>query len=306
MGSTVHIEREAATSLRLVNSTGVALVDEEFTIMAGRGLVALEAIASLAEGALQIAEGCKIQAADFVSESEDTFATPGQAVYWDPATKKFSDTPTATYYLVGHLISAISDGVIDFYACAPILVTDSVVALAAAVAAQDVDTKTTQATIVVPLAAITEEDGTALTKQATTVAGFAQLANKEVVIDIPVGCTEGESLQFTTPIPQDLDDTKDITIHVLAGKDANNDSLTLDCEVFPCAVGDTANADIQDTAAQAITQAASELVFTCGADGVLEAPGTLTAVLLLGGTNDGDAVYIYGAWVEYTRKIMTV
>jgi len=26
---------------------------------------------------------------------------------------------------------------------------------------------------------------------------------------------------------------------------------------------------------------------------------------LLGGTNDGDAVYIYGAWVEYTRKIMT-
>jgi len=27
---------------------------------------------------------------------------------------------------------------------------------------------------------------------------------------------------------------------------------------------------------------------------------------LLGGTNDGDAVYIYGVWVEYTRKIMTV
>jgi len=237
MGSTVHIEREAATSLRLVNSTGVALVYEEFTVMAGRGLVALEAIVSLAEGALQIAEGCKIQAADFVSGSEDTFATPGQAVYWDPTTKKFSDTSTATYYLVGHLISAISGGVIDFYACAPILVTDAVSALAAAVAAQDVDTKTTQATIIVPLTSITNEDGTAMTKQASTVAGFAQLANKEVVINIPVDATAGEALQFTTPIPQDLDDTADITVHALVGKAGALDSLTLDCEVFPCAVG---------------------------------------------------------------------
>jgi hypothetical protein len=305
MGSTVHIEREAATSLRLVNSTGVALVADEFTVMAGRGLVALEAIASLAEGGLQIVDGCKVQASDFVNGSEDTFATPGQAVYWDPTTKKFSDTSTATYYLVGHLIAAISGGVIDFYGCAPILVTASVVSLAASVAAQDVDAKTAQATIVVPLGSITMEDGTALTKQATTVTGFAQLANKEIVIAIPVNCSSGEALQFTTPIPQDLDDTADITIHALVGKDAANDALTLDCEVYPCAVGDLANADIQDTAATAIVATGTELVFTCGADGVLEAPGTLSVVLTLGGTNDGDAVYIYGVWVEYTRKLMT-
>lgn len=162
-----------------------------------------------------------------------------------------------------------------------------------------------QATILIPLNAISQEDGTGLLKQATTVAGFAQLADKEVVINIPVNCTAGESLQFTTPIPQDLDDAADVIVHVLAGKAADNDVLTLDCEVFPCAVGDTANADIQDTAAATITQAASELAFTCGADGVLAAPGTLTVVLALGGTNDGDAVYIYGAWIEYTRKVLT-
>lgn len=162
-----------------------------------------------------------------------------------------------------------------------------------------------QATIPVPLGAITMEDGTVLTKQATTVAGIAQLANKEQVIDIPVDCSSGESLGFTVPIPQDLDDSEDIVVHVLAGKAADNDALTLDCEVYPCAVGDTANADIQDTAATTITQAASELTFTCGADGVLAAPGTLSVILALGGTNDGDAVYIYGAWVEYTRKILT-
>ena len=162
-----------------------------------------------------------------------------------------------------------------------------------------------QVTIPIPLGAITMEDGTVLTKQATTVAGIAQLADKEQVINIPINCTSGESLGFTVPVPQDLDDTADITVHVLAGKAAALDALTLDCEVYPCAVGDTANADIQDTAAQTITEAASELTFTCGDDGVLAAPGTLSVVLALGGTNDGDAVYIYGVWVEYTRKILT-
>lgn len=160
-------------------------------------------------------------------------------------------------------------------------------------------------TVPVPLTSITQEDGTALTKQATTVAGFAQLADKETVINIPVDCSAGESLGFTMAIPQDLDDSADVIVHVLAGKAADNDTLTLDCEVYPCAVGDTANADIQDTAAQAITAAASELTFTCGDDGVLAAPGTLSVVLALGGTNDGDAVYIYGVWIEYTRKILT-
>lgn len=163
---------------------------------------------------------------------------------------------------------------------------------------------TAQGCILVPLGAITQEDGTALTKQATTVAGFAQLGGKETVIKIPVDCTAGDVLGAVVPVPQDLDDSADIEIHVLAGKDADNDALTLDCEVYPSAAGDVGNADIQDTAAQTITQAVSELVFTCGADGVLAAPGTLSIVLTQGGTNDGDAVYIYGVWVEYKKKIL--
>jgi hypothetical protein len=303
MGSTVHIAKEAADSLRLVNTTGVALVVDEFTVMRGQGLVALEAIASLAEGALENVNGCEIQCANF-DTGEATFAAADLPVYWDPSSKKFSNTATAAHYLIGYSKAAISGGILDVIACEPILVVSSVATLQAAVDALDVNAETAQACILVPLGAITQEDGTALTKQATTVAGFAQLANKEVVIVIPVDCTAGENLQFTTPIPQDLDEGEDITVHVLAGKAANLDSLTLDCEVFPCAVGDTANADIQDTAAQALTQAASELVFTCGADGLIAAPGTLTGVLAVGGTNDGDAVYIYGVWVEYTRKIL--
>jgi hypothetical protein len=305
MGSTVHINREAADSLRLVNTTGVALVAGEFTIMRGKGLVALEAIASLAEDALENVYDCRFQVADF-AVGEAAFAAADLPVYWDPTTKVFSNVATVGHYLVGHSLAAKdSAGVLDVIGCDPILVVDSVATLAAAVEALDDNAETAQATITISLNDLSQEDGTALTKQASTVAGFLQLADKEVVLDIPVNCTAGESLQFTTSLPQDLDDAADIAVHVLAGKAANLDALTLDCEVYPCAVGDTANADIQDTAAQTITQAASELVFVCGADGVLPAPGTLTVVLALGGTNDGDAVYIYGVWVEYKRAILT-
>jgi hypothetical protein len=162
----------------------------------------------------------------------------------------------------------------------------------------------TTGTIQVPLTAITQEDGTVLTKQATTVAGFSQLSNKETVINIPVNCSAGESLGFTVPVPADLDNTKAVYVKVLAGKAADNDELTLDCEVYQCGAGDTGNADIQDTAATAITQAASVLTFAC-VGGILAPPGTLSVVLALAGTNDGDAVYIYGVWLEYTRTVLT-
>jgi len=165
--------------------------------------------------------------------------------------------------------------------------------------------KTADKTVPIPLTSITMEDGTALTKQATTVAGIAQIGNKEQVIDVPVGCTAGENLAFTVPLPSDIDITGDITVNVLVSKDADLDVLTLDCEVYPVAAGDLANADIQDTAAQTIVAAGTVLTFTCGADGLLASPSAITAVLAVGGTNDGDAVYIHSAWVGYKAKLLT-
>ena len=44
MDSTVFIAKNAAEALRLINTTGVALVQDEFTVMRGKGLVAKEAI----------------------------------------------------------------------------------------------------------------------------------------------------------------------------------------------------------------------------------------------------------------------
>jgi hypothetical protein len=163
---------------------------------------------------------------------------------------------------------------------------------------------TIQGTIPIPLGAITQEDGTVLAKLNSTASGYEQLSNKEQVITIPVNATI-EALGFSVPVPQDLDDAKDIEVHVLAGKGGALDTLTLDCEIFPSAAGDVGNADIQDTAAITITQAISELIFTGLAAGVLAAPGTLTGILTLGGTNDGDIVYIYGVWIEYAKKLLT-
>lgn len=156
----------------------------------------------------------------------------------------------------------------------------------------------------VPLTSITREDGTALTKQATTVAGFEQIGNKELVIDIPVDCTAGEALAFNIALPRDLDDAADVIIDVLVSKAANLDALTLDAEAYFVAAGDLQNDDAQDTAAQTIVAAGTVLSFTCGADGVPAAPCALTGVLTLGGTNDGDAVYIHAVWIRYTKKIL--
>jgi len=162
----------------------------------------------------------------------------------------------------------------------------------------------TKGFVPVPLGAITQVDGTALTKQATTVAGYAQISSKETVINIPVNCSAGESLGFVVPTPIDLDPKFPVEVHALVGKTANNDSLTLDCEVYPVGAGDVGNADIQATAATAITQAASELTFTCSTTGMLAPPSVLSVVLALGGTNDQDATYIYGVWLEYTKLLL--
>lgn len=293
-------------AITVTNNLGRTVEINELVYLGGYFGNALEEIANGATGKIGIDHEREIYTEQI--ETTDTF-TLGSVMYFVPggssAQGKLTDAAGETGVAVGTITAEEGTaGAQTSVTFRPYLQKADVSGLDTRMTALEVDAATSAATIVVPLAAITQEDGTPLTKINSTASGFAQLANKEQVIDIPVNATI-EAFGFTTPIPQDLDDTEDITVHVLAGKAANLDELTLDCEVYPCAVGDTANADIQDTAAQTITEAASELVFTCGADGVLAAPGTLSVILTLGGENDGDAVYIYGVWIEYTKKIMT-
>jgi hypothetical protein len=111
---TVFIEKEKCDHVRIKNGTGADLAQYEFAIVGPYAAVADEAIASNAVGSLHVEEGIQIQTTD-LHATQNTFATVGAPVYWDNATKKFSDTLTEDYYLVGYLLVAKnSDGVIVF------------------------------------------------------------------------------------------------------------------------------------------------------------------------------------------------
>lgn len=147
---------------------------------------------------------------------------------------------------------------------------------------------------------LTMEDGTVLTKQATTVAGLAQLDNKDMVVLIPTGCTAGEALAGGFGLPACLDETQGAAVSVLVGKAADTDALTLDLEAYQAAAGDIGNADICATDAIAIPEAPTWLTFSLA--GLVAGPGMLSCVFTLGGTNDGDAVRIHGARLDYYVK----
>jgi hypothetical protein len=107
MGSTVFPSHEPADHIRLTNNTGTALVQYEFTVIGGLPLIADEAIANGVEGSFHAAP-LEMEVAD-LQTAEDTFGTLDAAVYWDPATKKFSDVEKSTYYKIG-IVKAIKAG----------------------------------------------------------------------------------------------------------------------------------------------------------------------------------------------------
>lgn len=105
---------------RYVNSTGAALVKNEFVVLGGKCLKACEAIADGAVGGFEKLRDKIISASTFVS-GEATFATANLAVYWKPSTGEFSNTSTTGYYLIGYGVAAIASGVIDVEVCTPVL-----------------------------------------------------------------------------------------------------------------------------------------------------------------------------------------
>src|SRR5512133_3626266 len=152
MGAIVNSNhKEPATSFRFVNTTGVALLANEFTVMRGRALRARDAIGIAAAGPFADLAGCEFQANEFVT-GEGTFAAADLPVYFDMTGKKFSHVATVGYWKVG-VSNAAKDGagVLDVVGCVPVQVVDGVATLAAAVLALEVDSKSASSTIPVPL-----------------------------------------------------------------------------------------------------------------------------------------------------------
>lgn len=111
---TVFIEKEMCDHVRIKNETGADIDQYQFAIVGPYAAVADEDIADDAVGSFHVEEGIQIQT-DELHAAQNTFATIGNPVYWDPATETFSDTLTATYYLVGYLLQVKnSEGMIVF------------------------------------------------------------------------------------------------------------------------------------------------------------------------------------------------
>lgn len=106
-------------------------------------------------------------------------------------------------------------------------------------------------------------------------------------------------VQFApVPKPPDLDGATDLTIHLLVAKDANNDATAaIDVQVFD-GVGDT---EMGGNTAAITETTPTEKTVTIAHANVGDPPGVLN-ISLVPGTHANDAIYLYAAWIEYTRN----
>lgn len=123
--STIYSKIPNGDGERLYNMTGADLVANEFTVMGGKALKAMEAIASTAIGSFEDLVGKVVSADDFVT-GEDAFATAEAAVYWKPATGEFSNLATVGYYKVGYVKEPKTSTWLNFTCVSPTIVSTDV------------------------------------------------------------------------------------------------------------------------------------------------------------------------------------
>lgn len=108
-------------------------------------------------------------------------------------------------------------------------------------------------------------------------------------------------MQFpTVPMPPDLDETVDLTIHVVAKMDAAGDVPTIDIQVFD-GIGDTEMGGNTASLSSTLT----EQVVTIANANITGNPLGFFNISLIPATHATQAVELYAAWIEYTRKLAT-
>jgi hypothetical protein len=99
-------------------------------------------------------------------------------------------------------------------------------------------------------------------------------------------------------LPGDLDDAAAVTLHFLIAKGTNTDTAAvIDVQAFQ-GVGDT---EMGGNTAALGSAALGEYIVTLAAGDIAAHPSFLN-VSLVPGAHANDAIYLYAAWVEYTRK----
>ena len=111
-----------------------------------------------------------------------------------------------------------------------------------------------------------------------------------------------DEVQFPpVPMPPDLDETSDVTVHILIRMSGGTDALvTIDIQAWD-GIGDTE----MGGATGVITSTLAEHVITLGNADISGNPaGVLNIGLVPGGTlHTVDTIQLMGAWIEYTKKL---
>jgi len=106
-----------------------------------------------------------------------------------------------------------------------------------------------------------------------------------------------DEAQFSpVPKPFDLDAGTDITVHLMCAMEGGTDTPTIDVQVFD-GVGDTEMGGV--TGAVTGTSLAEYTVTIANAN-IAASPGFFN-ISLVPGVHDTDDLYLYAAWIEYTR-----
>lgn len=99
------------------------------------------------------------------------------------------------------------------------------------------------------------------------------------------------------PMPPDLDATADVTVHLLMAMEDTNDTPTVDVQAFD-AVGDTE----MGGATGAVTgTSVAEYSVTLSAANIGGHPTGFLNIALVPAAHTTDDLYLYAAWIEYTR-----
>ncbi len=111
--------------------------------------------------------------------------------------------------------------------------------------------------------------------------------------------TDVTQIQFPpVPMPPDLDETVDITVHLFAEMSAGNDTPTFDVEVYD-GIGDTEMGGVTGALADAV----AEVSVTIANADISGAPNGFLTISLIPGAHGTDGIYLYTAWIEYTKKL---
>jgi len=143
----------------------------------------------------------------------------------------------------------------------------------------------------------TIEAGTADGNTAPSLARVNGATDKAARIVMAANTTD--EIQFhPIPLPPDLDDAADVTVHLLIGKGTNTDTTAvIDVQAF-FGLGDT---ECGGNTPAINATAPTEYSVTLAAADVPAHPNVLN-LSLVPGTHANDAHHIYAAWIEYTKK----